>query len=164
MAMIQCIECGQMVSDKAEKCPNCGYPIGLPVANQVEAQTSSNSEVSEKRKRQVHSFLIENKDKLPTYRMEDIRQELLALSESQWEAIEYTNFKNPTTLLVVSLLVGGLGVDRFMLGDTLLGLLKLLLSFCCGIGTIWWLIDLYNLHDTVTNYNYKKLREVLELS
>lgn len=28
MALIKCNECGQMVSDKAEMCPNCGYPIG----------------------------------------------------------------------------------------------------------------------------------------
>ena len=27
MALIQCPECGQTVSDKAEKCPNCGCPI-----------------------------------------------------------------------------------------------------------------------------------------
>ena len=27
MALIQCPECGQTISDKAEKCPKCGYPI-----------------------------------------------------------------------------------------------------------------------------------------
>lgn len=27
MALIECPECGQKVSDKAEKCINCGYPI-----------------------------------------------------------------------------------------------------------------------------------------
>ena len=27
MAMIICPECGKSVSDKAETCPNCGYPI-----------------------------------------------------------------------------------------------------------------------------------------
>lgn len=27
MALIKCSECGQMVSDKATKCPNCGNPI-----------------------------------------------------------------------------------------------------------------------------------------
>ena len=28
MAMIQCPECGQSVSDKAEKCIHCGCPLG----------------------------------------------------------------------------------------------------------------------------------------
>lgn len=27
MALITCPECGNQVSDKADKCPNCAYPI-----------------------------------------------------------------------------------------------------------------------------------------
>jgi len=27
MSLISCTECGREVSDKAEKCVNCGYPI-----------------------------------------------------------------------------------------------------------------------------------------
>lgn len=27
MALIKCPECGQMISDRAPQCPNCGYPI-----------------------------------------------------------------------------------------------------------------------------------------
>lgn len=27
MALMQCPECGNKVSDKAEKCPKCGYPV-----------------------------------------------------------------------------------------------------------------------------------------
>lgn len=27
MALIKCTECGKEISDKAERCPNCGYPI-----------------------------------------------------------------------------------------------------------------------------------------
>ena len=27
MALIQCPECGKQVSDKARKCPHCGYPL-----------------------------------------------------------------------------------------------------------------------------------------
>lgn len=29
MAMIKCPECGKEISDLAEKCPNCGFPIGF---------------------------------------------------------------------------------------------------------------------------------------
>ena len=28
MAMIECPECGRMVSDEATTCPECGYPVG----------------------------------------------------------------------------------------------------------------------------------------
>lgn len=27
MALIKCPECGKEISDKAQSCPNCGYPI-----------------------------------------------------------------------------------------------------------------------------------------
>lgn len=33
MALIKCSECGHMVSDKAESCPNCGNPIVAEEAN-----------------------------------------------------------------------------------------------------------------------------------
>lgn len=40
--------------------------------------------------------------------------------------------------LLLSFFVGGLGIDRFYLGYTTLGIIKLLTAGGCGI---WWLID-----------------------
>lgn len=34
MALINCVECGKEVSDKATSCPNCGNPINSPNLNQ----------------------------------------------------------------------------------------------------------------------------------
>ncbi len=47
--------------------------------------------------------------------------------------------KDWTTTLILSVVVGSLGVDRFYLGYTGLGVLKLLTAGGCGI---WWIIDL----------------------
>lgn len=42
MAMIKCPECGNMVSDKAENCPKCGYPIAkLAPAGMVQIKLNS---------------------------------------------------------------------------------------------------------------------------
>ncbi len=50
--------------------------------------------------------------------------------------------KSKTTALILSVLVGGLGVDRFYLGYTGMGVLKLLTAGCFGI---LWIIDIVNI-------------------
>lgn len=47
--------------------------------------------------------------------------------------------KSKTTALILSILLGKLGVDRFYLGYVGLGILKLITAGGFGI---WWLIDL----------------------
>ena len=47
--------------------------------------------------------------------------------------------KSKTTALILSILLGELGVDRFYLGNVGLGILKLITAGGFGI---WWLIDL----------------------
>lgn len=51
-----------------------------------------------------------------------------------------TENKNPSTMLIVSIFLGELGIDRFLIGDTVLGLFKL---FTLGGCMIWWFIDLF---------------------
>ena len=46
--------------------------------------------------------------------------------------------KSKTTAPILSIFLGGLGVDRFYLGYTGMGILKLLTAGCFGI---LWLID-----------------------
>ncbi len=47
--------------------------------------------------------------------------------------------KSKMVALILSILLGGLGIDRFYLGYIGLGVLKLLTGGGCGI---WWLIDI----------------------
>ena len=41
MALIKCKGCGQMVSDRAEKCPKCSYPVRLSIEQQQEESEQS---------------------------------------------------------------------------------------------------------------------------
>lgn len=50
--------------------------------------------------------------------------------------------KDKATALILSVLLGGLGVDRFYLGYPGMGILKLLTGGCFGI---LWLIDIINI-------------------
>lgn len=50
--------------------------------------------------------------------------------------------KSKTTALILSVLVGGLGVDRFYLGYTGMGVLKLLTG---GVFGIMYIIDIINI-------------------
>ena len=50
--------------------------------------------------------------------------------------------KSKTTALILSILTGGLGVDRFYLGYTGMGVLKLLTGGCFGI---LYIIDIINI-------------------
>jgi TM2 domain-containing membrane protein YozV len=62
--------------------------------------------------------------------------------------------KDPTTVLIVSILIGGLGVDRFMIGDTGLGIAKLL---TCGGGGIWTIIDWFSIQKITRRKNLQTL-------
>ncbi|MDE0377402.1 MAG: TM2 domain-containing protein [bacterium] len=55
-----------------------------------------------------------------------------------------TEDKSPTTALLLSIFLGGLGVDRFYLGHVGLGLGKLFTGG--GLG-VWWLIDIFLIQE-----------------
>ena len=67
-------------------------------------------------------------------------------------------FKDPTTLLIISIFLGTLGVDRFMLGDIGMGILKLLTVGLCGVLTI---IDWFTIQKRVQEQNWSNLMMVL---
>ena len=71
-----------------------------------------------------------------------LRSKLEKADETSFLSVQACELKDPTTLLIVSLLLGSLGIDRFMLGDTGMGILKLLTVGCCGVLTIvdWFTI------------------------
>lgn len=87
-----------------------------------------------------------------------IKEKLASLPEGKDVQVASTSFKNPTTMLIVSIFLGSYGVDRFMLGDTGLGVAKLLTCGGCGI---WTIIDWCSIKQKTYDYNFKLFNESL---
>lgn len=72
--------------------------------------------------------------------------------------VQSISFQDPTIVFIVSFLVGYLGIDRFMIGDTGLGIGKLLT--CGGFG-IWAIVDLFLIMGATKERNMAKLQQVI---
>lgn len=84
----------------------------------------------------VDLFIMTNQKYFPAEKIVYIKEKLLALDESKTTLVQSIDLKDPTTMFLFSFFLGSFGVDRFMLGDTGLGVLKLLTLGVCGIMTI----------------------------
>lgn len=92
------------------------------------------------------------------YQLAQIRDRLMQVDDSKWGIIQTLQFKDPTVSLIVSLLVGTLGIDRFLIGDTGLGVGKLLT--CGGLG-IWAIVDWFLIMGATREKNMEKIQQVL---
>lgn len=87
--------------------------------------------------------------------LSNLRTSLNAASDEKLRDLELVELKNPTTGLILSILLGGWGVDRFYAGDIGLGVGKLLTGGGCGI---WWLVDLFLISKRIRAINFEKIK------
>ena len=106
-------------------------------------------------KTKVDQFVLVNADKFPEFAVMQIREKLERADDSKESMLIATPWKNPMTCFLLAFFLGVLGVDRFYLGDTGLGVLKLL---TCGGAGIWALIDLFTAFGRAKNYNLRRLQ------
>ena len=103
-------------------------------------------------------FLMVNGKYFESHHIPQIRERLLALDDSKWIMIQSISLKDPTTSIIVSILAGHFGVDRFIIGDTGLGIGKLLT--CGGLG-IWTIVDWFLIMRATREKNFEKLQPYL---
>lgn len=106
----------------------------------------------------VDLFMMAKSKFFPTEQLSILRERLLVLDEKKWEALSVIQFHDPVTLFIVSLLAGALGVDRFMIGDNLLGFVKLL---TCGGFWIGAIVDLFLIQKATKEKNMEKILQFL---
>ena len=106
----------------------------------------------------VDIFVVTNQKFLPAEKIPMLRDKLIVADDSRMAMISSVEFKDPTTVLLISIFLGSLGIDRFMLGETGMGILKLLTGGCCGILTI---IDWFTVQNKAKESNFQKLMSLL---
>ncbi len=103
-------------------------------------------------------FIMTNKKYFPEEKIMYLKDKLRTVDDEKFGLISTVDFKDPTTLLLVSIFLGTLGIDRFMIGDTGMGVLKLLTAGCCGILTI---VDWFTITKKVKELNYNNVMSML---
>lgn len=103
----------------------------------------------------VDMYLMSNSKYFESHQIPYLHDRLTQMDDSKFIMLQSVGLKDPTTMLIISILVGGFGVDRFMLGEVGLGLLKL---FTCGGFGIWTLVDWFLIMGKTREKNFQQVQ------
>lgn len=106
----------------------------------------------------IDFYLMTNHKYFPAEKILYLKEKLQLADDSKFSMISMLELKDPTTNLLVSLFAGSLGIDRFMIGDTGMGVLKLLTCGLCGVLTI---IDWFTIQNKTKELNFIKIMSLL---
>lgn len=106
----------------------------------------------------VDMYMMANAKFFESHHLPAIRERLIQIDDSNWAILSTVPLKDPTTSLIVSILAGSLGIDRFLIGDTGLGVGKLLT--CGGFG-IWAIVDWFLIQGATREKNMAKITPFL---
>lgn len=109
---------------------------------------------------QTQQFLLMNANKFESSDYLILQQALANISPEKMSLVYATELKDPQMILICSLLLGGTGIDRFMIGDIGLGILKLL-TFG-GLG-IWTIIDCFLTYRKARKVNFERIMAIIAM-
>ena len=102
---------------------------------------------------QANQLLMVYGSKLPPASFPMVKERLEQLDDPMANML-LAQLKDPTISRVLSIRLGGYGIDRIYIGEVGLGILKLLT--CGGLG-VWWLIDLFLIVERTRENNLNQL-------
>jgi len=105
----------------------------------------------------VDMFMIANNKYFEGHHLNAVREKLLSLDDAKWPLVQTLQFKSPDTAQILSIM-GQVGIDRFFIGDTGLGIVKLLT--CGGLG-IWTIIDWFMIQGAAREKNMETFQNAL---
>lgn len=106
----------------------------------------------------VDMFMMMNGKFFESYQLHAIREQLLQADDSRWAMVQAQAYKDPTTSLIISILAGTLGIDRFYIGDTGMGIGKLLTLGGCGI---WAIVDYFMIMGATREKNMEAFQKAM---
>lgn len=89
----------------------------------------------------------------PEENMMMLKKKFDTMDDDKTSMMYSLGLKDPMMALILSIVAGGLGVDRFYVGDIGLGVAKLLTCGGCGI---WTLIDYFLIMKVAKEKNLEK--------
>lgn len=102
----------------------------------------------------IDQLLIMYGTKIPPESTPMIKERLMHCNDDTMAQLVFSQLKDPTLALVLSIAVGYWGVDRFYIGDLGIGAGKLL---TCGGAWIWYIIDIFLIMDATKKKNLEIL-------
>ena len=102
----------------------------------------------------VATYIMSNREFFPSVKLIYLKNKLLKMDKDKFERVCLCDLKSPTVILLISVFLGGLGIDRFMIGDIGMGILKLLTCSLCGI---LWIYDIFTITDKVKKINFENI-------
>ncbi len=130
----------------------------------------------------VDMFILNKSNFFPESTMIEIRERLLSMDDCCLNSILSAKFKSPTSGILFSIGLGVYGADRFYIGHTFIGILKLILTIILFVSSViieisedpntllialllltfigvfvWYILDIFNISKEIKEYNYKLL-------
>ncbi len=106
----------------------------------------------------VDQYIMTHRTYFPTEKVTYLKDKLIAADEQKFSSVLAAELKNPIKLLLVSLFLGTFGIDRFIMGEPRMGILKLSTAGVCGILTI---IDWFSISHKTKNMNFNYIMSLL---
>ena len=106
----------------------------------------------------VDMYIMTNQKYFPPEKLPFLRDRLLNCDYQRFMMISSMELNDPTTTLILSIFLGAMGVDRFILGDVGIGVGKLLTLGGCYI---WWIVDLFLIQNRAKEVNFEKIMTML---
>jgi TM2 domain-containing membrane protein YozV len=105
----------------------------------------------------VDDFLTTMSSRFPPEKLIIVRDKLISANETCFLRMQQPTYRAPGKMLRISIFLGIFGIDRFLLGQSGLAVLKLLTLG--GLG-IWLIADWFTVADKVRDRNYRKLMSI----